>query len=60
MSPISSHVLNRMANVANLPDDRMEEVFQGVARMLPILSHVLNRMANVMSGIFVVEFFFKM
>lgn len=41
-----------MMLVANLPDERVEEVFQGVARLPQISSHVLNRMANVMSDMY--------
>ena len=41
-----------MRLVANLPEDHVEEVFQGVARMPQISSCVLNRMAHVMSDIF--------
>jgi hypothetical protein len=41
-----------MRLVANLSDNRVEKVFQGVARMPQISSHVLNRIANVMSDIF--------
>ena len=41
-----------MMLVANLPDERVEEVFQGVARLPQISSHVLNRMTNVMSDMY--------
>ena len=50
--PHTTSVEKIMRLVANLPDDRVEEVFQGVGRMPQITSSVLNRMANVMSDMF--------
>ena len=41
-----------MMLVAKLPDERVEEVFQGVARLPQISSYVLNRMAIVMSDMY--------
>lgn len=51
-NPYTTSVDKIMRMVANLPDDRVEEVFQGVGRMPQITSHVLNHMAKVMSDIF--------
>ena len=50
--PHTTSVAEIMTLVANLPDARVEEVFQGVGRMPQITSCVLSRMANVMSNMF--------
>lgn len=50
--PHTTSVAKIMRLVANLPDDRVEEVFQGVGRMPQITSCVLSRMANLMSDMF--------
>jgi hypothetical protein len=50
--PHTTSVAKIMRLVANLPDARVEEVFQGVGRMPQITSCVLSRMAKVMSNMF--------
>jgi len=50
--PHTASVAKIMRLVANLPDARVEEVFQGIGRMPQITSCVLSRMANLMSDMF--------
>ena len=51
-NPRTTSVEKILRLVANLPDDRVAEVFQGVGRMPQITSCVLSRMANLMSDMF--------
>lgn len=50
--PHTTSIAKIMRLVANLPDDCVEEVFQGVGRMPQITSCVLSRMAKLMSDMF--------
>lgn len=48
----STSVEKIMRLVANLPDNCVEEVFQGIGRMPQITSVALHQMANVLTDIF--------